>query len=99
MAHLARVELKGSLSHTKGDRVFKKGVPQHITDPDEIRYYSSMSSFNVVLLEVSKPKSIVGSRTSKTESKAEPEAEPKASPKNALPKKVPPKKPMKRKKG
>jgi hypothetical protein len=46
----ARVELRGSLSHTGMGRTFKKGSPQIITNPAEIEYYKSLGGFTVTVL-------------------------------------------------
>jgi hypothetical protein len=46
----ARIELRGSLSHTVRGRVFKKGQPQIITSPDDILYFQQTDGFVVTLL-------------------------------------------------
>lgn len=48
----ARVELKGALSHSRGaGRVFHKGLPQILSDANEINYYRTQSAFTVTDLE------------------------------------------------
>jgi len=56
MALRARVELRGSLTHDHGGRVFKKGSPQILTNPAEIKYYQGQAGFAVTVLEGDKAK-------------------------------------------
>jgi len=52
----ARVELKGSLSHSGGPRFFKKGLPQILTIPSHIEYYQAVGGFSVTMLGNAKAK-------------------------------------------
>jgi len=52
----ARVELRGSMSHTGGPRTFKKGQPQVLTNPDHIEYYRKVGGFSVTNLKDEKAK-------------------------------------------
>lgn len=56
MAIRARVELRGSLTHDHGGRVFKKGSPQILTNAAEIKYYQGQAGFSVTMLEGAKAK-------------------------------------------
>jgi uncharacterized membrane protein YfbV (UPF0208 family) len=47
----ARIELRGALTHTRGQRSVTKGAPQVITDANEIAYYKAQTSFSVTILE------------------------------------------------
>ena len=52
----ARVELIGSLSHTRGGRKFERGKPQILTNAAEILYYQNQSDFAVTVEEAPKKK-------------------------------------------
>lgn len=56
MAMRARVELRGSLTHTAGARKFKKGSPQILTNPSEIAYYRAQGGFSVTMMATEKAK-------------------------------------------
>lgn len=47
----ARVVLSNAQSHVRGNRTFKKGVPEILTDEDEIAYYKAQSQFTVTMLK------------------------------------------------
>lgn len=47
----ARVELRGSMSHTGNGRKFEKGKPQIMTNPSDIAYYQQQGEFSVTMLE------------------------------------------------
>jgi hypothetical protein len=51
MAIRARVELRGSLTHDQGGRVFKKGSPQILSNAAEIKYYQGQAGFSVTMLD------------------------------------------------
>lgn len=77
MATQARIDLRGSLSHTApasaGGRTLKRGSPVVITDPAHIQYYRNQGGISVTYL-------------SKAKAKVQPEAEPEQ-PEDLTPKK------------
>jgi hypothetical protein len=54
MAIVAKIELTGSLTHSARGRIFKKGMPQILTDPSDVSYYQTQADFCVTILD--KPK-------------------------------------------
>lgn len=59
----ARIELRGSLSHTVRGRVFKKGQPQIITNPDDILYFQQTDGFVVTLMNAAEKVKAPGTET------------------------------------
>lgn len=53
---IAKVELVGCLTHNARGREFRKDRPQILTNPDDIHYYQSQSSFVVTMMNTEKQK-------------------------------------------
>lgn len=66
----AKVTLRDSLTYQIRGRIFKRGVPQMVTDPQEIEDFMTTKGFTVTVLEDSTVQGGISSKSNRQRTKS-----------------------------